>query len=174
LKIPTVEQKMKTKIRTSSMGLTVIFLFAVLMTSACERTITRNANGSLDVQTGITQGQLQDVIQSSIADPLVKELNVQLQSGYILVTGQRQRLNDSTKTDTLSFRLDLGVSNGHLTAMVSNALVDNVAVDQARVNVWNQTIANRLENLARRAPNATLQSVSITPDSLSMSWQVSK
>ena len=165
---------MKTNIRLSSMGLTAILLFAVLLTSACERTFSRNANGSLDVQTSITQQQLQSVIQSSIADPLVKELGVQLQSGYILVTGGRQRLNDSTKIDTLSFRLDLGVSNGQLTATVSNAQIDNIAVDQARVSNWNQTIANRLENLAKRAPNAALQSVSITPDSVSMTWQVTK
>ena len=165
---------MKTNIRMSSMGLTAILLFAVLVTSACERTISRNANGSLDVQTSITQKQLQSVISSSIADPLVKELDVQLQSGYILVTGERQRLNDSTKTDSLSFSLVLSVSNGQLAAAVTNAQIDNIAVDQARVSNWNQTIANRLENLARRAPNATLQSVSITPDAVSMTWQVTK
>jgi len=173
-KILTVEWNMKAKIRLSSMGLIAILFFAVLVTSACERTITRNANGSLDVQTSITQQQIQSAIQASIADPLVKELNVQLQSGYILVSGQRQRLNDSTKTDTLSFSLVLSVSNGQLAAAVTNAQIDNIAVDHARVSNWNQTIANRLENLARRAPNAALQSVSITPDAVSMTWQVAK
>ena len=173
-KILTVEWNMKAKIRLSSMGLIAILFFAVLVTSACERTITRNANGSLDVQTSITQQQIQSAIQASIADPLVKELNVQLQSGYNLVSGQRHRLNDSTKTDTLSFSLVLSVSNGQLAAAVTNAQIDNIAVDHARVSNWNQTIANRLENLARRAPNAALQSVSITPDAVSMTWQVAK
>ncbi|HUI89301.1 MAG TPA: hypothetical protein VLX61_11330 [Anaerolineales bacterium] len=165
---------MKAKIRMPSIGLITILLFASLVTSACERTFTRNPNGSLGVQTNITQQQLQGVIQSSIADPLVKELNVQLQSGYILVTGQRRRLNDASVTDTMTFRLDLGVANGHLTATISNALIDNVPIEQARVNIWNQTIANRLANLGQRAPNVSLQSVSITPDSVTMNWQVSK
>ena len=165
---------MKTKVHISSMWLVPILLFAMALTSACERTFTRNANGSLGVQTSITQQQLQSTIQSSLADPLITELNVQLQSGYILVTGQRKRLNDASKTDTMTFRLDLGVANGQLTATVSDALVDNVAVEQARVDVWNQTIANRLQDLARRAPNASLQSVSITPDSVTMTWQVTK
>jgi len=165
---------MKTKFRMSSMGLIAILFFAVLATSACERTFTRNANGSLGVQTSITQQQLQSAIQSSLADPLITELNVQLQSGYVLVTGQRKRVNDNSKTDTLTFRLDLGVSNGQLTATVSDALLDNVALDQNRISVWNQTIANRIEDIARRAPNVMLQSVSITPDSVTMTWQISK
>ncbi len=165
---------MKTKIRMSSMGLIAILLFAVLLTSACERTFTRNPNGSLGVQTSITQQQLQSAIQSSLADPLITELNVQLQSGYVLVTGQRKRVNDNSQTDTLTFRLDLGVANGQLTATVSDALLDNVALDQNRISVWNQTIANRIEDIARRAPNVTLQSVTITPDSVAMTWQVTK
>ena|SRR5271157_1170771 len=165
---------MKTKIRMSSMGLIAILLFAVLLTSACERTFTRNANGSLGVQTSITQQQLQSAIQSSLADPLITELNVQLQSGYVLVTGQRKRVNDNSQTDTLTFRLDLGVANGQLTATVSDALLDNIALDQNRVSVWNQTIANRIGDIAKRAPNVTLQSVAITPESVMMTWQVTK
>ena len=70
--------------------------------------------------------------------------------------------------------LDLGVANGQLTATVSDALLDNVALDQARISVWNQTIANRIGDIARRAPNVTLQSVTITPDSVTMTWQVTK
>ncbi len=164
---------MKTKIRTLPILFLVILLLALPLT-ACEATITRNANGSLNVQTSIAQQELQSTIQSSLADPLITELNVSLQSGYILVTGQRQRVNDTSKTDSLSFRLDLGVASGHLTAAVSNAQLDGVAVEQNRVDIWNQTIANRLENFSQRRPNATLQSVSITPDSVTMTWQVTR
>ncbi|HUH97180.1 MAG TPA: hypothetical protein VLZ89_07475 [Anaerolineales bacterium] len=165
---------MMTKFRTLSMALTAVLLFAGLVTSACERTFSRSASGSLNVTTSITQQQLQSAIQSSLADPLITGLNAQLQSGYILVTGGRKRLNDASLIDTLTFRLDLGVANGHLTATVSDAQVDNIAVEAARVSVWNQTIANRLENLARRAPGAVLQSVSVTPASITLSWQLTK
>jgi hypothetical protein len=50
-----------------------------------------------------------------------QELNVSLQSGYVLLTGHRQCLNDTSKTDSLAFRLDPGVRNGQLTAVISNA-----------------------------------------------------
>jgi PBP1b-binding outer membrane lipoprotein LpoB len=153
--------------------LSLLFL-AVLLVTACTRNIARNDNGSLSVETTITQQQLQEVITSSIADPLVKNVTVSLQSGYVLVSGERQRLNDSSKTDSLTFRLDLSASNGKLNAAVSNAQVDGVSIEQNRVDNWNQTIANRLSNIGRKSGNATLQTLSITPASVTMTWNVTK
>jgi hypothetical protein len=158
--------------QATRIGIGLFLIGACAATSGCERTFFRDSDGSLGVTTQITQTELQTAITSGIADPLVKSVDVQLESGYMLVTGQRQRLNDPTKSDTLSFRLDLGVSGGHLTATVSNAQVDNVPVEAARVSLWNTTIANRLEDLARRSPNATLQAVTITPQAVSLTWQV--
>jgi len=90
------------------------------------------------------------------------------------VTGTRQRLNNASKTDTLGFRLDLGVNNGQLTAAISNAQIDGVTIEQNRVDNWNQTLANRLSNIGKAKENATLQSVSITPDIVTMTWNVVK
>ncbi len=165
---------MRRIIRSYPVWLLSILVLLMPLTTACEARITRNADGSLAVQTTVTQAQLQSVITSSLADPLVKAVNVSLQSGYILVTGERQRLNDATKTDTLSFRLDLAVQGGHLVATISNAQIDGVAVAQNRVDNWNQTIANRLEQMAQRRPNTTLQAVSIAPDAITMTWQVTR
>ncbi len=154
---------------------TFILLSAlVLLLSACRANISRNGDGSLTVETSITQPELQDVITSSIADPLVKNVTVSLQAGYINVSGERQRLNDASKTDTLTFRLDLGVNNGQLTTTISNAQLDGKAIEQARVDNWNQTIANRLAKLAQKNPNATLQSVSVNTTGVSMTWLVKK
>jgi len=152
----------------------VILLVFVFLLSACKANISRNQDGSLDVETTISQQELQDAISASIADPLIKELTVSLQSGYVLVSGTRERLNDSSKTDTLSFRLDLGVSNGQLTSTISNAQLDNVAIEQNRVDHWNQTIANRISILGQRNPNSSLKSVSITPSAVTMTWNVKR
>lgn len=150
-------------------------LLAVLMlTSACKANISRNDDGSVTAETSITQEQLQEVISSSIADPLIQELNVSLQTGYVSVTGTRQRLNDASKTDTISFRVDLSASNGELIASVSDAQIDGIAIEQNRVDNWNQTIANRLSNFGGGQRNATLQSVSITPQVVTMTWNVQK
>ena len=68
--------------------------------------------------------------------------------------------------------MDLGVSNGELTASISDAQIDGVSIEQARVDHWNQTIANRIANIGSRNENAKLQSVSITPEEVLMTWNV--
>ena len=155
-----------------SKKLTLIFLFILSLTSACKANISRNDNGSLNVETSITQQELQDLITASIADPLIKELTVSLQSGYVLVSGTRERLNDPGKTDTLSFRLDIGASNGQLTTSISNAQLDGVPLEQNRVDHWNQTIANRLSMINEKNSKSTLNSVSITSQAVTMNWTV--
>ena len=142
----------------------------MLVLSACKADLSRNDDGTVTVESSITQEQLQEVISSAIADPLIQDLTVSLQNGYVSVTGTRQRLNDASKTDTMSFRLDLGVSNGELTASISDAQIDGIAIEQNRVDNWNQTIANRIAMIGGGNRNATLQSVSITPEQVTMTW----
>ena len=161
---------MKTINKTTSL-VCLVFIFVI---SACRANVSRNDDGSLTVETSITQSELQEVITSSIADPLVKNITVTLQTGYVLVSGERQRLNDSSKIDALSFRLDLGVSNGQLTSTISNAQLDGKPLEQNRVDNWNQTITNRLSKWEQKNENATLQSVSITTEAITMTWIVKR
>ena len=154
--------------------LILLLIIPALLVSACKADVSRNDDGSLNVETAISQAELQEVITAAIADPLVQDLTASLQSGYILVSGTRQRLNDASKTDTMSFRLDLSVSNGQLTAMISNAEIDGQPVEQNRVDNWNQTITNRLSNWGGRSENATLQAVNITPENVTMAWLVTR
>ena len=160
--------------KNTTQKLSILFAVILLFVSACRANISRNQDGSLTIETTISQQELQEAITASIADPLIKELNVSLQSGYVLVTGQRQRLNDASKTDNLTFRLDLGVNNGQLTATISNAQLDGVPVEQNRLDHWNQTIASRLVILGKKNPNSSLESVNVTPEAVSMTWKVSR
>jgi hypothetical protein len=86
----------------------------------------------------------------------------------------RQRLNDASKTDALTFRLDLGVGDGQLTAAVSNAQLDGIQVEQNRLDHWNQAIASRLVILGKNSPSGSLQPVSVTPEAAQMTWNVSR
>lgn len=160
--------------KNSSKQLGFLILVGALILSACKANISRNGDGTATIETTITQAQLQEVISSSIADPLVQSLTVSLQPGYVSVSGVRQRLNDASKTDEMSFRLDLGVSNGELTASVSDAQIDGIAIEQNRVDNWNQTIANRLTRIGDTRGKATLQSVSVTPEQVTMNWLVNQ
>lgn len=160
--------------KNKTQNLSIFLIALTLLLSACRANISRNGDGSLTVETTISQQELQDAINASIADPLITELHVSLESGYALVTGQRQRLNDANKTDTLSFRLDLGVSNGQLTATVSNATLDGKPVEQSRIDHWNQTIANRIALLGQKTPHSSIQSVGVAPEGVTMTWAVSR
>ena len=152
-----------------------IFLFVlVFLLSACKTNVSRNQDGSFDVETTISQQELQQAITDSLADPLVKEITVSLQSGYVLVSGSRARLNDPGKMDALSFRLDLGVSSGQLTASISDAQLDGKPIEQNRLDHWNQTLANRIAIVAQKNPNSSLKSVNITPTAVTMTWNVTK
>ena len=160
------------KLKTKSI---LFFLIAFLvLTSACKANISRNNDGSFTVETSINQQELQDVISTSISDPLIKDVTASLQSGYVLVSGERQRLNDASKTDTLTFRLDLSASNGQLTSSISNAQIDGKPIELDRVNNWNQTISNRLSKLGQKNSNSTLQSIRITTDMVTMTWIVKR
>ena len=152
--------------------LSILLITFLFLTSACKANISRNNDVSFTVETTVTQQELQEAISAAIADPLVQDLQVTLQSGYVSIIGTRQRLNDASKTDALSFRLDLSVSNGQLIASVSDAQIDNTPLDQARVDNWNQTIANRLSKTGQRNENSTLQSISVTPEIITMIWNV--
>lgn len=157
--------------KASKLSLLVIFM---LMVTACTKNIARNDDGSFTVETTISQQELQEVITSSIADLLIKNVTVTLQSGYALVSGERQRLNDAGKTDSLTFRLDLSVSGSQLNAAISNAQIDGVTIEQNRVDNWNQTIANRLSNFGKQSEKATLQAIAVTPELVTMTWKVTR
>lgn len=160
--------------KTTSKRIIILFTALVFLFSACKTNIARNQDGSFDVETTIGQQELQDAITASIADPLVRELTVSLQSGYVLVAGTRERLNNPDKTDALNFRLDISASNGQLVAAISNAQLDGVPIEQNRVDHWNQSIANRIASLGQKNPNSTLKLVSIAPTAVTMTWNVTK
>ncbi|HLO31096.1 MAG TPA: hypothetical protein VK249_18250 [Anaerolineales bacterium] len=106
--------------------------------------------------------------RTSLNGMLVKEITVSLQSGYVLVSGTRERLNNPGKTDQLDFRLDQGVSNGQLAASISNAQLDGTPIEQNRLDHWNQALANRIASFGQKHPNSTLQSVVIMPSAVTL------
>ena len=157
---------MKTKI----MMLVLLGVLA-LTVSACSVDIERNSDGSLTVESSMTEESLQDVLEAAIADPLMRDFTADLHNGYVLVTSERERVMGD-EIDTLTFRLDLGVSEGHLTATVSDAQLNDQPLEEERVEVWNERIATKLERSGRRNPNSTLQTVTISEDAVTMTWRI--
>lgn len=137
----------------------------------CQIGLTRNADGSLRVEASIDQETLAREVRGAVRDPLVEDVQVELEDGYARVRMTRRRAAGSA-TDELSFRLDLGAANGHLTARLSNVVVNGFQPTESLLSTWNARIADNLERAAGRTPNSRLQDVDVTPDGVQMVWRV--
>jgi hypothetical protein len=156
---------MRIKRWIAALGLIAI----VGLTSACTLEISRNENGSLSIESLMSEASLQSEMEAVLTDDQIRDVTVDLRTGYITVTAKRQRL-EGPEIDNLSFRLDLGAVGGQLTATISDAEVNGYPLDAQRVANWNGRIAQRLTRAAQRRPNSTLESVSLTEEGLTMRW----
>jgi hypothetical protein len=139
--------------------------------AACGLNLVRNPEGSLRLETTMTEESLRDETDWAITDPLITNFEVDLKDGYAAVTADRKRVG-SDVIDTMSFRMTLGAADGHLTAEISDVVVDGIAVDEARIDNWNESIATRLERAGKRNADSTLQEVHVMEDSLKMVWRI--
>lgn len=149
----------------------ITILAAGLLAGACTIDVERNEDGSLQVETTITETSLESEIEAAINDPHVRSISIDLRNDYILVDAARDR-EDGYGTVSLSFRVDLFVEDGHLRAAVSEATLDGEPAADELVARWNDRLATRLERAGRRHPNATLVDVTITGNKLLMEWHV--
>jgi len=148
-----------------------LLAIATVVLSGCSLNVDREADGSLRVEATVPEEDLETELEAAIADPLVRALAADLRDGAIFVTAERDRVAGEG-TDTVTFRLDLGVSDGHLTATVSDLQIDGTAAHDERVAVWNERIATRLTRAGQRHPNSALQAVAVGDDALTMTWRI--
>jgi hypothetical protein len=142
-----------------------------LLAGACSIDVARNDDGSLQVQSVLTEESVRNEISRGIDDPQVNYLTVDMKDGYALVAAERKR-DFGVGVDTISFRVDLSVADGHLVANVSDAVWDDIPIPQELVAVWNEKLAARLEAEGKKDPDSTLVAVDLTEDALTMEWHV--
>jgi hypothetical protein len=151
-----------------------IYLMAgtlALLIGACQVGLSRNPDGSLRVEGTMSEEALANEVRAAVADPLIEQVDVTLENGYARCRLVRKRPTGGGQ-DELSFRLALGVVDGHLTATLSDVDVNGFAPTVSLLAAWNQRIASNLERAGRRTPNSTLQQVDINPDGIQMVWRV--
>ncbi len=148
-----------------------VFLSLSLALTACDVKIDRNEDGSLSIKSHMTEEALQTQIDLAIVDPLIKDFSVEFQNGYTMVSAVRKRAV-SDVTDDMSFRLDLGVQDGHLTAEISAAEINDFPFDPKIVAAWNEGLAAKLEKDAKRNPDSSLQQVLVDFDGITMVWRI--
>jgi N-acetylglutamate synthase/N-acetylornithine aminotransferase len=146
-----------------------VLLLVVL--TGCSVDIDRNPDGSLRLETSMTEQAIQTEIKLALADPRISNLSVDLENGYIQVNGEYKRQNGSG-TDALSFRISLGVSDGRLTAAISNAKLNAIPIEEERVSLWNERLAEGFSKAGQKNENSTLQDVTISGEAVTMVWRV--
>ncbi len=154
------------------MMLTGLLAAVALFASACQLDVERNADGSFQIEAVIAEADIAKEIAIGISeDPDAESASVDLRNGYALVemTGKNER---GTRTDTVSFRLELFVDGDHLGATVSDAVWNDIEIPEELVEVWNEELAAELEASAKEDPDSTLTAVEITEDELRFEFRV--
>ena len=158
---------MKSKTRLM-MGL---WLTLTLVISACSLKFESNPDGSTRMEITLDEAAMQTRIQQSIRDPQVREFHVELRDGFIEVSGTRQNAQTGN-LDSMSYRLDLGAADGHLTAVISNVVINDFPLQPDWLEPWNEQIAENLAASGQNNPNSSFQSVTITEDNVTMVWRI--
>lgn len=146
----------------------------VLVLSGCSVDFARNDDGSLTATGVISGDSLAREVELALAerDTQIVGSDVTLQNGYMDIVLERARDDDSGTVDTISFKMELGVEDGKLTATVSDVQVNGEAANEERVEKWAERITKRLANQQAGNDRRTLEAVTVTPDSVEMVWHL--
>ena len=152
------------------MMLLAVAAFAVFA-GACSIDVERNADGSLDLTTVLTEESLANEIEKGINDPNVNYVTIDMKDGYALVDMEAKR-ERGAGVDTVSFRVDMFVEDGHLGVNVTDAVWNDIPIPQELVDIWNDELAAELEREAKKDPDSTLKAVRLTETSLTMEFHL--
>ncbi len=142
-----------------------------LVAGACSIDVERNDDGSLEVETVLTEQSVANEISKGVDDPQVNFLTIDMKPGYALVDMERVR-DSGFGLDAISFRLDLRVEDGHLAADVTEAVWNDIPIPQDLVDIWNEELAAQLEAEGKEDPDSTLVAVTLSEDALTMQWHI--
>lgn len=142
-----------------------------LVASACKIDVERNPDGSYQVEAIISEADIATEIGFA-EDPDFETLVIDLEDGYALFEASGPNDDDRTRTDEVSFRMELFVVDGHLGAQVSDATWNGIEIPQVFIDEWNEELAEDLEKAAKKDKNSTLVDVEITDDDVRFEFRV--
>lgn len=141
-----------------------------LLAGACSIEVERNDDGSLQIQTVLTEESLANELARGIDDPNVESMTVDMKDGYALVEMEaKSEWGDGT--DTVSFKVEMFVVDGHLGVNVTEAVWNDIEIPQELTDLWNEELAKELEEGAKEDPDSTLVAVELAEDSLTMEFR---
>ena len=151
--------------------LVAVAAFALVL-GACSIDVSRNADGSLQIETVLTEESLANELAKGIDDPNVISMDVDMKSGYALVEMEAKSEWGENRTDQVSFKVEMFVVDGHLGVDVTEAVWNDIPIPQELTDLWNEELAKQLEEDAKEDPDSTLVAVEITENDLRMEFRV--
>ncbi len=146
----------------------VLLTFAL---AGCTFNVARSPEGGFLVNAGIPDSVIQQAIQVALQQDLaVSAIQITLHEGYIEAAGTRPRAQGGE--DTLAFELRLGASNGLPIAAISKAVLNGEPVSAEMTDRWNIQIAESIQRFAEQTPNASLESVTVTSEAVTLSLRI--
>ena len=149
----------------------LIMMLLVLPLVACDRgnvSIERNGDG-VNVTIDLTEAEVNAAVAAALAEggnPLLRDPQVDLQAGQIVVNGTHER-RDGSGTVSGTITISVGAANGAVTAEVTSANVEGWDASDARIAQFNERLAHGLGRLAERTNGrVTVQSVTVTDTTL--------
>ena len=149
-------------------------LILVLSLSACNRdvSVSPNGDGTATVTVSVTESEINTIISNALnnaGNPLLRNPEVDLQNGQIVVSGEHDR-RDGSGTVSGTITLNATVSNGQLVVTVTSVDIEGWDASDERIAEFNENLAERLGGRARQDnAGATLESVTITNDAFQIS-----
>ncbi len=141
-----------------------LLLLALLALAACERAdvdIRRGTTGSTTVTVTLHEEDLQAAIGSILAEenPLLRDPQVDLQDGRIIVSGEHDRRDGQGRVSG-SVTLTLGVEGGELRARITAVDIEGVTLSDAQIAELNERLSEAILQRAGR-DNRILTMISI-------------
>jgi hypothetical protein len=156
-----------------------LFLILVFGLAACNRDVNVevNGDGTATVSVSVTEAEVNTVVQTALGNrgnPLLRNPVVDLQNGQIVISGEHER-RDGNGTVSGTVTLRATVVNSALQLEVTDVDIEGWDANDERIQQFNDRLEELLGGRARQNNgNATLQSVSITDDSLTIEILVSR
>jgi hypothetical protein len=148
----------------------IVFLLIVLSLNACNRDVTiQPLAGTATVTVTLSEADVNTVIANVLADaanPLLRDPVVDLQNGQIVISGEHDR-RDGAGRVAGRFTVVLAVTNGTLSAQVTDASIEGLELSDERITQFNGALQARLTGRAREQnARAILDRVTVTDDTL--------
>lgn len=156
----------------------LVFL-CIIPLAACNRSVDvqRNDDGTADITVTLTESDINSAIEAALNegdDPLLRDPEVDLQPGRIVVSGEHDRRDGGGRVSG-SITLSVTVVNGSLNVEATAIDIEGFDAGDEALQEFNERLASRLGARAGRDnSNAQLTDVTITDDNLSFTLRVSR